>query len=307
MMAKDRDQRYPTPAEVAVALQPLTTARRRRPRRMWYIAAVAALLLTGVLTAAATMIIRTDSGEFVLETHDPNIAVQLDKAGVKIHDRSSNREYLLKAGKQSLPSGDYEIDVKELPTGIEMSGKTFRLKRGETVRLTAYIRPAEQKGEDKPVRRADFQITRVGSAVLKTFGKKDKPLSQDDVTADQGGWRIESEKDRTVRLYEIANPGVDECMVVYEAQLKTQKVRGKAYLEMWCRFPDKGEFFSKDIVNPTGGTTDWVSCQTVFWLKKGERPDLIKLNVVIEGSGTLWIKDIKLRKEQLPLGLPLDR
>jgi hypothetical protein len=91
--------------------------------------------------------------------------------------------------------------------------------------------------------------------------------------------------------------------MIYEARLKTQNVRGKAYLEMWCRFPDKGEFFAKDIANPTGGTTDWVSCQTVFVLKNGERPDLIKLNLVIEGSGTLWIKDIKLRKEPLPQGI----
>jgi len=88
-----------------------------------------------------------------------------------------------------------------------------------------------------------------------------------------------------VRLFEVANPNVEECLVIYEARLKTQKVRGKAYLEMWCHFPDKGEFFSKDIVNPTGGTTDWVSCETTFWLKKDERPDRIKLNVVIEGGG----------------------
>jgi hypothetical protein len=109
-----------------------------------------------------------------------------------------------------------------------------------------------------------------------------------------------------VRLFEIANPAIEECLVLYEAQVKTQKVRGRAYLEMWCRFPDKGEFFSKDIANATGGTTDWVSSQTSFWLKKGERPDLIKLNVVIEGSGTLWIKDIKLRKTRLPLRLKLN-
>jgi hypothetical protein len=307
MMAKDPDQRYQKPAEVAEALQPFTGTRRRRPRRLWFVTAAAALLLVGVITAA-TIIIRTDRGELVLETDDHNIAVQIDKAGVKVHDRSTNQDYLLRVGKNRLPSGEYDIEMKALPAGIEMSGPTFRIKRGDTVSLTAHARPVAQKRQDKPDQRADLQLKRVGSEVLRTFGKKDKPLNQDDVREDQGSWRIEAKAPgRTVRLFEIENPAIEECMVVYEARLKTQNVRGKAYLEMWCRFGGKGEFFSKDIANPTGGTTDWVSCQTVFWLKKGERPDLIKLNVVIEGSGTLWIKDIKLRKEPLPLGLDLDR
>jgi hypothetical protein len=68
---------------------------------------------------------------------------------------------------------------------------------------------------------------------------------------------------------------------------------------MWCHFPDGGEFFSKGIMNPVSGTTDWTSHETPFFLKKGERPDLIKLNVVIDGSGTVWIKDIALRKARL--------
>ncbi len=307
MMAKDPDQRYQTPAEAAHALTQFTAARTSH-RWPWMQRLAGASILAAAMMAgtAAIITITTDKGEFVLETDDPNITVQLDKAGVKIHDRDSKREYLLKVGKQHLPAGQYDIDVKELPANLEISGSTFRLKRGDSVRLTASFRPWAKMGAAKLVQRAEPVQRAEADKFLKAFGPKDKPLSQDDITADQDGWRIESKEGRTVRLFEIANPGIEECMVVYEARLKTQKVRGKAYLEMWCRFPDKGEFFSKDIANPTGGTTDWVSCQTVFWLKKGERPDLIKLNVVIEGAGTLWIKDIKLRKERLPLGIKLD-
>ena len=77
-------------------------------------------------------------------------------------------------------------------------------------------------------------------------------------------------------------------------------LKGKAYLEMLCRFPGQGEFFSKGLDNPVEGTTDWASCETPFFLKKGERPDLIKLNVVIEGKGTVWIKDVTVLKGPLP-------
>ena len=44
------------------------------------------------------------------------------------------------------------------------------------------------------------------------------------------------------------------------------------------------------------GTTDWASYEIRFLLKKGESSDLIKLNVAIEGKGTLWIKDVELLK-----------
>ena len=88
--------------------------------------------------------------------------------------------------------------------------------------------------------------------------------------------------------------------MIYQAKLKTKNVKGKAYLEMWCRFPGKGEFFSKGLQTPVSGTTDWASCQTPFFLKEGERPDLIKLNLVIEGTGTVSIKDIEVTKGPLP-------
>lgn len=29
-----------------------------------------------------------------------------------------------------------------------------------------------------------------------------------------------------------------------------------------------------------------------FHLKKGPRPDLLELNLVLEGAGTVWIKDV---------------
>jgi hypothetical protein len=130
--------------------------------------------------------------------------------------------------------------------------------------------------------------------MLKKFDASDKPLSQDRVTADQGGWRIEADKKRTVALFEIGESGVEDCTVSYRARLKSTNFEGKAYLEMWCRFPGKGEFFSRGVNNPVSGTTDWASYETPFFLKKGERPDLIKLNLVIEGKGTVWIRDVEV-------------
>ncbi len=88
-------------------------------------------------------------------------------------------------------------------------------------------------------------------------------------------------------------------MITYRAHIKTEELENKAYLGMWCRLPGKGEFFSKGLHHAVTGTNDWASCEIPFYLKKGQSPNLLKLNLVAEGSGRLWIKDIEL--SQTPL------
>jgi len=82
--------------------------------------------------------------------------------------------------------------------------------------------------------------------------------------------------------------------VLYQAKLKTEGLAGRAYLEMWCRLPGQGEAFSRGLDNTVSGTTGWATSQTPFFLKKGEKPDLIRLNLVAEGPGKVFIKDIRL-------------
>ena len=47
------------------------------------------------------------------------------------------------------------------------------------------------------------------------------------------------------------------------------------------------------------GTTGWASYETPFYLIRGQRPDLIKLNLVVEGPGTVWIRDVELFRTPL--------
>jgi hypothetical protein len=57
-----------------------------------------------------------------------------------------------------------------------------------------------------------------------------------------------------------------------------------------------GEFFSRGLQTPLTGTTDWTTEETLLFLEKGENPDNVKLNLVINGKGTAWIDDIRLLK-----------
>lgn len=117
------------------------------------------------------------------------------------------------------------------------------------------------------------------------------------VSTDQrGSLRITADGPVTVRLYETGDISVDNARLLYQAKLRTEDVQGDVYLEMWCRFPGKGEFFSRALQSPLTGTTEWTSQETPFFLKQGEDPDDIKLNLVINGTGSVWIDDIRLIK-----------
>jgi len=135
---------------------------------------------------------------------------------------------------------------------------------------------------------------------LRTFGPADTPIEKTGVVAEDGGWRIEADGPRSVRLFEIADPGVDDVRLDYSATMRSEGLAKEAYLEMWVRFPGKGEYFSKGLESPLTGTTGWSQAQIPFLLKEGQRPDLVRLQVTLTGSGSVWLKDVAV------MATPLD-
>jgi hypothetical protein len=121
-----------------------------------------------------------------------------------------------------------------------------------------------------------------------------------EITSDgKGSLKISADKPMIVRLYEIRDLDIENTRLIYRARVRTKDVQDFVYLEMWCHFPGKGEFFSRDLGSPLTGTNDWTTEETLFLLKKGENPDIIKLNLGIAGRGTVWIDDIRLLKGPL--------
>ena len=52
---------------------------------------------------------------------------------------------------------------------------------------------------------------------------------------------------RVIPLFEMEQPDVEQCILTYRARMRTENAQGRVYLEMWCRFPGKGEFFSRGL------------------------------------------------------------
>ncbi len=122
----------------------------------------------------------------------------------------------------------------------------------------------------------------------------DVTITRDGVTEIDCGWRVESADSRAFKLFEIAEPGIEQCMVTYRAEMRSTGVTKRAYLEMWCRIPGRGEFFSRGVRNPLKGDTGWASHEIPFYLRAGQQPDLIKLNVVLDGPGTVELRSIEV-------------
>lgn len=95
-----------------------------RPSIKWLIAACFFLFMLSGL-----FFLRTGSGEFILETDDPNIAVMLgpDK-GIVVEDGHTKMRYTLKQGINRLPTGNYDLQVTT-PDGLQIDTPKFALTR----------------------------------------------------------------------------------------------------------------------------------------------------------------------------------
>lgn len=116
-----------------------------------------------------------------------------------------------------------------------------------------------------------------------------------DITTDgDGSLKISASGPVTVRLVETGDLDIESVRLLYRARVRTENLVGQAYLEMWCHFPGKGEYFSRALHTPVQGNTEWITQETAFFLKEGENPDNVKLNFVIAGTGTAWVDDVRL-------------
>ena len=101
----------------------------------------------------------------------------------------------------------------------------------------------------------------------------------------------------SVCLGEVTGLEVDQARLVFKAMVKS-RMKGTAFLEMWVHLPE-GQYFSRGLNNAVKDTSDWTCLQTPFLLRKGQVAVKVTLNLVINGTGTVWIDDIIILKENL--------
>lgn len=161
--------------------------------------------------------------------------------------------------------------------------------------LTLFFAPACSQKPTEVTEIKHFPIDSMEGMITQSGVQIDKEVTSDG----NGSLRITANEPITVKLFETGDIDIENARLIYQAKLRTEDVDGQVYLEMWCRFAGKGEFFSRALQSPLSGSQDWTSQETPFFLKKGENPDNVKINVVVNGKGKVWIDDIRLVKGPL--------
>ncbi len=140
-----------------------------------------------------------------------------------------------------------------------------------------------------------FPVDTANEVITRKNVSTDSGISVDG----NGSLKIAVSGTQTLPLYKLGDIDLDNAFLVYEAALRTENLDGEAFLEMICYFQGKGEFFSRNYKSALSGTTDWTVKSTPFRLREGENPDIVELNIYVNGQGTVWIDDIKLLKRPL--------
>jgi len=161
--------------------------------------------------------------------------------------------------------------------------------------LLALLSAACAKKVEQTVELRAYPLDSLDGVVTQDKMSLDTLVSSDG----NGSLRVSVSEPTVVLLFETGDLDIENARLVYGAQVRTEGVQGQVYLEMWCRFPARGEFFSRGLTSPLTGTTNWTTQETSFFMKKGENPDNVKLNLVIDGEGTAWIDDVHLLKAPL--------
>jgi hypothetical protein len=127
--------------------------------------------------------------------------------------------------------------------------------------------------------------------ILHSFAPADVPISSGarwsgndlEVTADMAGPQ---------RLFELPVSRIDQSMISYCFRIQTDDLKSSVYPEMWCRVAGMAECFSRGLNQKVRGGNHGSSVMVPFYLRQGQFAELLKLNLVFEGPGTVRLSDI---------------
>ncbi len=147
------------------------------------------------------------------------------------------------------------------------------------------------------------------SCAKKSIILQDFSLNSNDIISDSlavydneisydglGSLHFSIEHPTVIELYEVQNLQEENCILSYSAYIKTDNLSGNCYLEMWC-FVDGLGYFSRSLNQTITQDTNWQLVTTPFFLEKGQIAEKVKLHIVAEGKGNIWIDSIELNKK----------
>ncbi|MGH7725864.1 MAG: hypothetical protein ACREOU_10610 [Candidatus Eiseniibacteriota bacterium] len=163
-----------------------------------------------------------------------------------------------------------------------------------TAASPAFAKDPTQSGE--PLRKiswAEFQAK--GKLISGTLVPKSSAGSTETLRID-----YRKSEPNTFGLAVLESPGIRQTKWVLTGRIRYQAVKGRGYLELWNRFPDGSEYFSRTLA-PAGpmawieGTSDWRDFVLPFDATgTTQHPSRLTINLHLAGPGQVEIGSLAL-------------
>lgn len=112
----------------------------------------------------------------------------------------------------------------------------------------------------------------------------------------KGSLKVTVEQPATVQLFEVPAPGAESAKYIFRAKVNMKDLLGDANLQMIIRFRNGGEVNAYQTVKGPGA---WTPMEVFGIVQKGQKPDMVRLNLLVNGTGTCWVDDVHLVQQPL--------
>lgn len=147
-------------------------------------------------------------------------------------------------------------------------------------------------GKKKPLI-YNFPVNSLNRVISKFNLKLDNEVSYDGL----GSIRVDSKDTTTAYIFVLYDIPVKRAKLTWEAYCKSEDLKGEAFLEMGVQISKKYRkelesylHQSKDFLR---GTTNWQKIKVEFLVLENLKVDVVQLNLIIEGEGTVWIDQVR--------------
>lgn len=174
-----------------------------------------------------------------------------------------------------------------------------------TIYLIIFVISASYFVSHKALAQGEEELLFPISNLSEIISESDLEIDSEITTDGNGSLLVNTDKAVNIKLFELTQEDLGQKRLTYRAKLRsedlksTDELRGIAYLELIASFADGEDLISRGPRVPISGTTDWRSADTVLYVDKGNKPEKINLNVIVEGQGKVWIDAVELEAKPL--------
>lgn len=151
-----------------------------------------------------------------------------------------------------------------------------------------------------PEEMARFPMNSLGELATSEGVAIDTEVTTDGV----GSVRVDADEPTTITLLELTDVDAQNTTLTFEARVRSENLEGSAHIEMEVFLPEQEPVALPGLGRLVRGTTEWGVATTSFYFQPGQQPEAVRLNLVVDGAGAVWVDEVRLLRTPLPKRAP---